>query len=61
PGLSSIALAMGSGAHFARLLEAKARLLGQRDDAAAIILSAPYDGDIESAAVVMQEFIGDLE
>ncbi|BAN36757.1 hypothetical protein SCD_n02958 [Sulfuricella denitrificans skB26] len=47
-------------AHFAKLLEAKARLLGQRDDAAAIILSAPYDGDIESAAVVMQEFIGDM-
>jgi len=47
-------------AHFAKLLEAKARLLGQRDDAAAIILSSPYDGDMESAAVVLQEFIGDM-
>lgn len=47
-------------AHFAKLLEAKARLLGQRDDAAAIILSAPYEGDMESAAAVLQEFIGDM-
>lgn len=47
-------------AHFAKLLEAKARLLGQRDDAAAIILSSPYDGDMESAAAVLQEFIGDM-
>ena len=46
--------------YFAKLLEAKARLLGQRDDAAAIILSSPYDGDMESAAAVLQEFIGDL-
>lgn len=47
-------------AHFAKLLEAKARLLGQRDDAAAIILSAPYESDIESAAAVLQEFIDDM-
>ena len=47
-------------AYFAKLLEAKARLLGQRDDAAAIILSSPYDGDMESAAVVLEEFIGDM-
>lgn len=47
-------------AHFAKMLEAKARLLGQRDDAVAIILSAPYGGDMESAASVMQEFIGDM-
>lgn len=47
-------------AHFAKLLEAKARVLGQRDDAAAIILSSPYDGDMESAAAVLQEFIGDM-
>jgi EpsI family protein len=47
-------------AHFAKLLEAKARLLGQRDDAAAIILSSPYDGDMESAAAVLQEFIDDM-
>ena len=46
--------------HFAKLLEAKARLLGQRDDAAAIILSTPYEGDMESAAAVLQEFIGDM-
>lgn len=47
-------------AHFAKLLQAKARLLGQRDDAAAIILSSPYDGDMESAATVLQEFVGDM-
>jgi EpsI family protein len=47
-------------AHFAKLLEAKARLLGQSDDAAAIILSSPYDGNIESAAAVLQEFITDM-
>jgi len=47
-------------AYFAKLLEAKARLLGQRDDAAAIILSSPYDGDMESAAAVLQEFSGDM-
>ena len=47
-------------AHFGKLLEAKARLLGQRDDAAAIILSAPYDADMESAAAVLQEFIVDM-
>ncbi|CAG0124508.1 hypothetical protein RHDC2_00547 [Rhodocyclaceae bacterium] len=47
-------------AHFAKVLEAKARLLGQRDDAAAIILSSPYDGDLESSATVLQEFIGDM-
>ena len=47
-------------AHFAKLLEAKARLLGQRDDAAAIILSSPYDGDMEAAAAVLQEFVGDM-
>jgi exosortase A len=47
-------------AHFAKLLEAKARLLGQHDDAAAIILSSPYDGDLESAAAVLQEFISDM-
>ena len=47
-------------ARFAKLLEAKARLLGQRDDAAAIILSAPYTSDLESAAPVLQEFIGDM-
>lgn len=47
-------------AHFAKALEARAKLLGQRDDAAAIILSSSYDGDVESAAVVLQEFIGDM-
>lgn len=46
--------------YFAKLLEAKARLLGQRDDATAIILSSPYDGDMESAAAVLQEFTGDM-
>lgn len=47
-------------AYYAKMLEAKARLLGRRDDAAAIILSSPYDGDMESAAAVLQEFIGDM-
>ena len=47
-------------AYYAKLLEAKARLLGRRDDAAAIILSSPYDGDPQSAAAVLQEFIGDM-
>jgi len=49
-----------TSAHFAKLLQAKARLLGQRDDAAVIILSSPYEGDMESAASMLQEFIGDM-
>jgi exosortase A len=47
--------------YLAKLLEAKARLLGQNDDAAAIILASPYSDKLESAAGVLQEFIGDMQ
>ena len=48
-------------AYLAKLLEAKARLLGQNDNAAAIILASPYSDRLESAAGVLQEFIGDMQ
>jgi exosortase A len=49
-----------TNAHYAKFLEAKTRLLGQRDDAAAIILSASYEGTPDTAAATLQEFIGDM-
>jgi len=47
-------------AHLAKLLEAKTRLLGQRDDAAAIILSTPYEDKPDGATATLQEFIDDM-
>lgn len=47
-------------AHLAKLLEAKAKLLGARDDGTAIIISTPYEDRPESAAATLQEFISDM-
>ena len=47
-------------AHLAKLLEAKAKLLGSRDDGTAIILAAPYEEKLEPAAATLQEFVNDM-
>jgi EpsI family protein len=44
----------------AKWLEAKTRLLGRPDDAAAIILSTPYEGKTDGAAATLQEFVDDM-
>ena len=49
-----------SNSYLAKLLEAKMRLLGQRDDATAIILSTPYEDKSDIAAAALQEFIDDM-
>jgi exosortase A len=46
--------------HLAKLLEAKAKLLGVRDDGTAIILSTPYEDRPEPAAATLQEFVNDM-
>ena len=46
--------------YLAKLLLAKARLLGQQDDGAAIILDSPYEDTPESAAVALKAFILDM-
>ena len=46
--------------YFAKLLEAKTRLLGQQDDAAVIILSTSYDDKTDSATQTLREFIDDM-
>ena len=47
-------------AYLAKLLEAKAKLLGARDDGTAIIISTPYEDKPESATETLQEFIIDM-
>lgn len=47
-------------AHLAKLLEAKTKLLGARDDGTAIIISTPYEDRPESATETLQEFIVDM-
>ncbi|MGC2049585.1 MAG: exosortase A [Gallionella sp.] len=49
-----------SNSYFAKLLEAKTRLLGQRDDATAIILSTPYEDKPDDAVATLQELIDDM-
>lgn len=49
-----------TNAHLAKLLEAKTRLLGQPDDAAAIIVSSPYEDKTDGAAAALQEFVDDM-
>jgi EpsI family protein len=49
-----------ANSYLAKLLEAKTRLLGQRDDATAIILSTPYEDKSDTAAAALQEFIDDM-
>ncbi len=45
--------------YLAKLLLAKARMLGQQDDGAAIIIHSPYEDTPEAAALAMQAFIQD--
>ncbi|MEW5943842.1 MAG: exosortase A [Pseudomonadota bacterium] len=44
----------------AKLLEAKAKLLQAPDDAAAVIIAAPYEDKPERAAMVLEEFARDM-
>ena len=46
--------------YLAKLLLAKAKLLGQRDDGAVIIITAPYEGTPESAVSSLQTFANDM-
>lgn len=46
--------------YLAKLLLAKARLLGQQDDGAAIIISASYEGTPESAESTLKSFAQDM-
>jgi exosortase A len=46
--------------YLAKLLLAKAKLFGQRDDGAVIIISTPYEGTLESAALSLQSFANDM-
>ncbi len=49
-----------TNAYLAKLLLARDRLLGRGDDAAAVILAAPYDEHPESAAATLQQFVQDM-
>jgi exosortase A len=49
-----------ANAHLAKLLEAKAKLLGERDDGAAIIISTPYEDRPDAAAETLQKFMSDM-
>ncbi|MBC7656353.1 MAG: EpsI family protein, partial [Frankiaceae bacterium] len=42
-----------------KLLQAKAKLLFRGDDGAALLLSAPYTGDVEQARRAMRSFLAD--
>ncbi|CAH1193181.1 EpsH [Candidatus Nitrotoga sp. BS] len=46
--------------YLAKLLLAKAKLSGQRDDGAVIIIAAPYEGTPEAAALSLQTFANDM-
>ena len=46
--------------YLAKLLLAKAKLFGQRDDGAVVIITAPYEGTPESAASSLQSFANDM-
>ncbi|MEO6423353.1 MAG: exosortase A [Candidatus Nitrotoga sp.] len=46
--------------YLAKLLLAKAKLLGQPDDAAVIIIATSYEGTPESAASTLQSFANDM-
>lgn len=47
-------------AYWAKLYEAKSRLMGRWDDGAAIIVYAPHEERPEAAAEILQEFIRDM-
>ncbi|MHB9103118.1 MAG: exosortase C-terminal domain/associated protein EpsI [Sulfuricella sp.] len=46
--------------YLAKLLLAKARMLGQQDDGSAIIIDSPYEDTPESAALALKAFIQDM-
>lgn len=46
--------------YLAKVLEAKAKLLQAPDDAAAVIVAAPYEDKPEQAATVLEEFARDM-
>jgi len=46
--------------YLAKLLLAKAKLFGQQDDGAVIIIAAPYEGTPEAAASSLQSFVNDM-
>jgi exosortase A len=46
-----------SNVYFAKLYQAKAKLLGQGDDAAAIFVYAPFEGKPDTARKVLLEFV----
>lgn len=46
--------------YLAKLLLAKARMFGQQDDGAAIIVAAPYEDTPEPAALALKAFIQDM-
>ena len=46
--------------YLAKLLLAKAKLLGQQDDGAVIVIATNYDGLPESAAPILQSFANDM-
>jgi EpsI family protein len=47
--------------YWAKFYEARARLAGRWDDAAAIIVYTPYEERPEVAAKVLQEFVRDMQ
>ena len=46
-----------SNVYFAKLYQAKAKLLGEGDDAAAIFVYAPFEGKADAAREVLSEFV----
>ena len=46
-----------SNIYFAKLYQAKAKLLGEGDDAAAIFIYAPFEGKPDAAREVLREFV----
>ena len=46
-----------SNVYFAKLYQAKAKLLGEGDDAAAIFIYAPFEGKPDTAREVLREFV----
>lgn len=49
-----------SSAYVAKLLEAKAKLLGGQRNAAGIVIATEYDDKIEPAAAVLRSLVGDM-
>jgi len=47
--------------YLAKLLLASKRVVGARDDGAAIVIATPYAGDVEQAQPVLREFMRDMQ